>query len=110
MEDKFTFLCPIDNKTILRIAETLSTYKYLSSSYPTQPTKVFHTEHNDKDNTEIYYSKPQNLKGVRHYCGKEVLCMRTYLKQKKDQGDKKSQSEVHKVENDFSDEGIPKKA
>ena len=103
-------LGPIDNKTVLRIAETLSTYKSLGSSYPTQPTKVFHTENDDKEETEIYYSKPQNLKGKCHYCGKEGHWMRTCLKRKKDQGDKKSQSEVHRVGNDSSDKEAPKKA
>ena len=101
---------PIDSEKVLRIAEALFNYKSLGNSYSTQPTKVFHTENDDKDKTEIYYNLTQNLKGVCHYCGKEGHWMRTWPKLKKDQGGKMSQSEVHRVGNDSSDEETPKKA
>ena len=59
---QYKLIGPIVNKTVLRIAKTLYTYKSLGSSYPTQPTKVFHTEHNDEDKNKIYYIKPHNPK------------------------------------------------
>ena len=63
---------PIDSKTVLRIAKTLSTYKAVGGSYPNRNPKVFHSEQVDEEEAEIYYSQPQQPpKGVCHYCRKE---------------------------------------
>ena len=98
---------PIDSETVFRTAETLSSYKSLGNTYPQRTGKVFLTEQDEEE--EAYHVKPQVLRGLCHYCGKEGHWMRTCPKRCKEKPEEKSQAGVHFAVSDSSESEEPKK-